>query len=155
MKTAKFFFLGVVAAVTLNFNHSMQAAEANDQLTLVKQNQALMNSPRMRELYPELTRGIPSSVTAVSTPNHCNEQLAKISSNAALVHSPRIIEQYPQLARARQTETTSSTDTRLAVIRQNAALSHSPRMLEQYPSLARQPEPLQVEMQSANIAPLK
>lgn len=148
MKTAKFFFLGVMAAVTLNFNQSTQAEEANHQLTLVKQNQALMNSPRTRELYPELTRGIPSSSTT-------GDQLAKVSSNAALVHSPRIIEQFPQLARSRQTEATSSTDTRLAVIRQNAALSHSPRMLEQYPSLARQPEPSQVELKSANIAPLK
>ena len=155
MKTAKLFFLGAMTAITLNFNQSTLAAGANQQLNLVKQNQALINSPRMRELYPELTRGISSSGTMVSTPNNCGSQLARINFNAALVHSPRIIEQYPQLARSRQTEATSSKDAQLAMFQQNAALSHSPRMLEQYPSLARQPESSEMELKSASIAPLK
>jgi hypothetical protein len=59
----------------------------------IKNNQALTNSPHVREDYPALTR--------VEQPLKSGEsaQLKKVLQNAALANSPRVREDFPELQR--------------------------------------------------------
>lgn len=155
MKTTKFFLLGAALAVSLTVTPSTKATDLTSQLAKVKENQALANSPRMRELYPELTRNTATSAATASNLNQRDNQLAEIIHNSALGHSPRILEQFPELARSARVNATPIVNTQLAGIRKNSALSHSPRMLEQFPQLAREQGAAPSESNSTTIAPLK
>lgn len=57
----------------------------------VKSNSALVNSPRIREDYPALSRVAQPAKTGESV------ALARIRQNAALANSPRVREEFPEL----------------------------------------------------------
>lgn len=157
MKTTTIFLLGVAVAATMNANSQALASSQDTRLDVIKQNQALANSPRMKELYPELARSTPASAVVSSQTDQRQSELARVDRNSAWAHSPRVLEQFPELAVSGQPveKTPADVNTRLAVIRLNPALANSPRMLERFPQLSRENKSEPSPMNAAQVAPLK
>lgn len=157
MKTTKILLLTATAAITLAATQGLQAADGASQLARIKQNSALVHSPRMIELYPELARLNVASTTDSSEPDTRAMQMAAIVRNPAFANSPRVRELYPELAFYGQTMSASSSKpdestSALARVMKNQALANSPRMKEQFPELRAR----SIEFEkSAEIAPLK
>lgn len=149
MKTNKIFLLGVAVVFTLNLNQPAQAVDLN--------HTALANSPRIKELFPELRLTASVSTPPQALPDHRGSRLAEVLKNPALAHSPRILEQFPELARSGQTpaESTAAGNAQLAAVLKNSALAHSPRMLEQFPALSRSNEQSPANLNPVGVAPLK
>lgn len=140
MKTTKILLLTATAAITLAATQGLQAADGSSQLARIKQNSALVHSPRMIELYPELAYVNLTSTTDSSKPDTKAMQLATIVRNPAFANSPRVRELYPELAFYGQTTSASSSKSdastsELARVMKNQALANSPRMKEQFPEL--------------------
>ncbi len=157
MKTTKILLLSATAAVTLAATQNLVAADGSSQLAAIRQNSALVQSPRMIELYPELARVNLTSTTDSSKPDTKATQLAEIVKNPAFANSPRVRELYPELAFYGQTSSASSSKsdvstTELARVMQNQALANSPRMKEQFPELKARNSGFE---KSIEIAPLK
>ncbi|HEY5043488.1 MAG TPA: hypothetical protein VIK53_15965 [Verrucomicrobiae bacterium] len=157
MKATKILLLSATTAVTLAASQNLMAADGSSQLAAIKQNAALVHSPRMIELYPELARFSVASTTDSSKPDTKATQLAEIVKNPAFANSPRVREQYPELAFYGQTPSASSSKsdastTELARVMQNQALASSPRMKEQFPELKGRNTGFE---KSIEIAPLK
>lgn len=160
MKTTKILLLSATAAVTLAASQNLVAADGSSQLAAIKQNTALVHSPRMIEQFPELARDNRVSTTDASKPDTRGTQLAAIGQNRAFANSPRVREQYPELAFYGQTMSASfpnlvASRTELARVMQNQALANNPRMKEQFPELKGSNAGFDPNLKSVEIAPLK
>jgi hypothetical protein len=100
----------------------------------IRNNQAVINSPRTREAYPGL-RFASSTCSAPATSEAATAETITIASG------PRTLEKYPQLERTgdstdAETVTSKEREEYLEVTK-NRAFANSPRAREEYPWLAR------------------
>jgi hypothetical protein len=125
-------YLSAVIAALVSSAVSTSFSQPFDSVGALR-NPALASSPRVREVFPWLTRE-PSKSPASTKASQSQSALAEVMKNRALMSSPRVLEQFPELTRPVQT---SRSPVQAASIVKNNALLSSPRTLEEYPELAR------------------
>lgn len=121
-----------------------QSAQASDPIVVgqgtdcvpsaVRNNQAVINSPRTREEYP----GLRFASSTCSAPVTSEEGTAETVTIAA---GPRTLEKYPQLTRTGDSTDAATKASKereeYAEVTKNRAFANSPRAREEYPWLAR------------------
>ena len=131
MKTKLYLLAVSAAALALSVSTSSgQVFSSVDALN----NRAVAASPRAKEVFPWLTRGVPSEPAACCDKGEVKNELTEAKKNPAYAASPRVREMFSELGRdpAPRREFTIA-----PLVEKNVAVQSSPRYREQHPELSR------------------